>query len=193
MTAEPDAVALTAFLISAFGVAGACQALWLSAAISRRFNRPVDGGRTWRGRRLFGDNKTLRGFVVMVPATAAGFALVAAAWPAGTAGGLWPVTTSTYALLGGWAGLGFMAGELPNSFIKRQLDVAPGAAATGRVLSPLFAIADRYDSVVGAMVALALVVPVPLVTWLLVGVAGPAIHGLFSAAIFYLGGKTRLA
>jgi CDP-2,3-bis-(O-geranylgeranyl)-sn-glycerol synthase len=193
MTAEWNAVALAAFLIAAFSVAGACQALWLSAAVSRRFDRPLDGGRRWRGRRFLGDNKTLRGFVVMVPATAAGFALVAAALPVGAAKELWPLSISAYALLGGWAGLGFMAGELPNSFVKRQLDVAPGAAATGRVLGPLFAIADRCDSVLGAMVALALVVPVPVVTWLLVSVAGPAIHGLFSAAIFYLGGKARLA
>ena len=27
---------------------------------------PLDGGATWRGRRIFGDNKTVRGAVVMI-------------------------------------------------------------------------------------------------------------------------------
>jgi len=193
MAAELDAIALAAFLLVAFACAGACQAVWLSAPLSRRFDTPLDGGRTFRGHRLLGDNKTLRGFIVMVPATAAGFALAAAAWPGGVGAGLWPLSSVEYALLGSWAGLGFMAGELPNSFLKRQLDVEPGAAATGRFLGPLFAITDRLDSVIGAMVALACVVSVPPGTWLLVAVAGPALHGIFSAAIFHLGGKARWA
>ena len=41
-------------------------------------------------------------------------------------------TSPGYAALGAWAGLGFMLGELPNSFVKRQLDVAPGMAPRGR-------------------------------------------------------------
>jgi len=193
MVTDLDATVLAVFLLIAFACAGACQAVWLSAPMARRFDTPLDGRRTWRGRRLLGDNKTGRGFIVMVPATAAAFALVAAAWPGGTAGGLWPLSSVEYLLLGAWAGLGFMVGELPNSFLKRQLDVEPGAAATGRFLGPLFALTDRLDSVIGAMVALACAVSVPPGTWLLVAVAGPALHGIFSAAIFHLGGKARWA
>jgi CDP-2,3-bis-(O-geranylgeranyl)-sn-glycerol synthase len=192
MPAVVDPVGAAVFLIAAFALAGACQTIWLSARLSRRLSRPIDGGRTLRGRRLFGDNKTARGFVVMVPATAVSFALLAAAWPAG-AHGLWPLTVAEYALLGGWAGLGFMAGELPNSFLKRQLDVAPGASARGPFLGPFFAVVDRLDSVAGAMLALAMAVPVPPATWLVVAGGGPALHFLFSAAMFYLGGKARLA
>jgi hypothetical protein len=33
--------------------------------LAPRLNRPIDGGRTLRGRRLFGDNKTWRGALVM--------------------------------------------------------------------------------------------------------------------------------
>src|SRR5690554_307556 len=28
-----------------------------------QLDRPIDGGKTWRGRRLFGEHKTIRGFV----------------------------------------------------------------------------------------------------------------------------------
>jgi CDP-2,3-bis-(O-geranylgeranyl)-sn-glycerol synthase len=192
MPAVVDPVGAALFLIAAFALAGACQTIWLSARLSRRFGRPIDGGRTLRGRRVFGENKTMRGFVVMVPATAAAFALLNAVWPAG-GNGLWPLTLAEYALLGTWAGLGFMAGELPNSFLKRQLDIEPGAPARGFLRGPFFAVADRCDSVAGAMLALALVVPVPLVTWLVVAAGGPALHFLFSAAVFHFGGKARLA
>lgn len=192
MPAVVDPVGAAVFLIGAFALAGACQTIWLSVRLSRRFSRPLDGGRTLRGRRLFGENKTVRGFVVMVPATAAAFAFLAAVWPAG-ATGPWPLTFTQYALLGTWAGLGFMMGELPNSFLKRQLDVAPGAPARGPFFGPLLAVVDRCDSVAGAMLAVAMVVPVPLTTWLVVAGGGPALHFLFSAAVFHFGGKARLA
>src|ERR1700737_548254 len=116
-----DPFACAVFLVSAFMLAGLCQAVWLASPVSQRFAIPLDGGRTVRGRRVFGDNKTWRGFVMMVPATGASFAFPApllAASPLGRAG-LWPLSPGRYALLGLWAGLGFMAGELPNSFLKR--------------------------------------------------------------------------
>ena len=55
-----------------------------------------------RGERIFGANKTVRGFVVMVPATAAAFALLAALL--GSAGldraGVWRLSPAGYAALG---------------------------------------------------------------------------------------------
>ena len=90
---------------------------------------------TFRGRRLFGDNKTLRGFVVMVPAGAV--ALPSRARSLDHACRRLPVcgrltTGEATRRSARGAALGFMAGELPNSFVKRQLDIAPGAASTGR-------------------------------------------------------------
>ena len=35
--------------------------------------------------------------------------------------------------MGAWCALGFMLGELPNSFVKRQLDIAPGGTAPDAV------------------------------------------------------------
>jgi CDP-2,3-bis-(O-geranylgeranyl)-sn-glycerol synthase len=156
---------------------------------------PLDGGRTLGEHRLLGDNKTIRGFIVIVPAASLAFGLLA--WlmvtsPAGLAG-LWPLTPAQYALVGAWGALGFMAGELPNSFVKRRLGIRPGAAAEGRVRAPLFSVVDRIDSIVGLMLALMVVVPVPWGTWLCVVLVGPALHGLFSVALFRLGVKVRPA
>jgi CDP-2,3-bis-(O-geranylgeranyl)-sn-glycerol synthase len=193
VTTAIDPVVCAVFLLVGFSLAGGCQAIWLASNASRRFEIPLDGSRLWRGRQIFGEHKTVRGFVVMVPATAGSFVLLAAAATMLQREGLWPLSIPAYGALGAWAGLGFMLGELPNSFVKRQLGIAPGAAAAGWFRGALFYAIDRCDSVVGAMLALAVVIDVPLATWLVVAAMGPVIHGGFSALVFQLGGKARIA
>ena len=184
-----DPVACAAFVVVAFALAGCAQAAWLSSSISHRVAWPLDCGATFRGRRVFGASKTVRGFVVMVPATSLAFVLVALADP----GGVWQLPVSDYGLLGAVAGAGFMAAELPNSFFKRQLQVAPGAAARGRVSRPVFAIVDHIDSVCGALGAMALLVTVPRWTIVYLLPVGWIVHRVFSALTFQLGGKVRAA
>jgi CDP-2,3-bis-(O-geranylgeranyl)-sn-glycerol synthase len=180
------------FLIVSFALAGFTQAAWLGSDASRRFAWPVDGGLTFRGRRLFGDNKTVRGFVVMPAATGVAFLVVfVLAKHAGAS--LWPLTAPQYGVLGLVAGTGFMLGELPNSFLKRQLGIAPGAPARGRVLRPLWFAIDRLDSAAGALAALALLVSIPPVTVIYALAAGSVVHGVFSVLTFRLGGKARAA
>jgi hypothetical protein len=194
VTARPDPFVITALLIAGFMLAGLAQAAWLSSAAARRLAWPLDAGLTIRGRRLFGQNKTVRGFVVMVPATAVSIAVVASLiGAAGYSSAIWPLDTAGFAVVGLVAGLGFMAGELPNSFIKRQLDGAPGAPAAGPLTGPLFALTDRLDSALGTLIALSLVVPVPWEVWALVLAIGPVVHGSYSALTYRMGGKARAA
>lgn len=178
----PDPFAAALFLIVSFVLAGIAQTLWLRSPISRKLAIPLDFGKSFRGKRILGDHKTLRGFVVMVPTAALAFAFVHPLVP-----GLWALTTSQYAALGALAGLGFMAGELPNSFFKRQLGIAPGVT---RSLS--FAL-DRIDSILGMLLVLSLAVPTPWQTWAMVLAIGPFLHLLFSSALYLLGVKARWA
>ncbi len=188
---EPlNPAACAAFLILAFALAGCAQAMWLASPMSRWLAWPLDGGVTFRNRRLLGPNKTLRGFVVMVPATGLAFIIVALAAPAA---GRWPLSLGMYAALGLLAGVGFMAGELPNSFVKRQLDIPAGAAALGPLSRPMFFIIDRLDSPCGVVATLALAVPIPALTVVYVLTIGAVVHGGFSMLTFQLGGKTRAA
>jgi CDP-archaeol synthase len=193
---RPEALPCALFLTMAFALAGLPHAFWLRSPWSAPFNVPLDGYRTFRGQRLFGDNKTWRGLLVLVPAVGAAFSMLG--WlrselPPELARGLWSLSPAGYALLGTWAGFGFMAGELPNSFLKRQLGIPPGAPPAGRLVRPLAFLVDRLDSITGALLALALVVPTPLATWLLVLVIGPALHWAFSVLLFHLGVKARPA
>ena len=191
MTSGPlDPTACALFLTVAFSLAGLCQAVWLSSAAARAFGQPLDGRCTWRGRRVFGDNKTVRGVVAMVPATAVSFGLVSRlpGWR-----GIWPLPLAGFAAMGALAAIGFMAGELPNSFVKRQLGIAPGQPATGRWTAPLFLAIDRLDSPFGLVVALSLCVTLPAPTAIYILTAGPILHALFSLLTFRLGGKARAA
>jgi CDP-2,3-bis-(O-geranylgeranyl)-sn-glycerol synthase len=157
---------------------------------------PLDGGRTFRGRPILGANKTLRGFVVMVPAAALAFAAVDAliSFPQGVPPAtIWQLTPAGYAALGAWAGLGFMAGELPNSFVKRQLGILPGQAPASRFTRAVCFIVDHIDSIVGMLAAVTIAVETPWTTWLWVLILGPAIHLLFSWWLFRLGVKGRAA
>src|SRR5439155_2634733 len=72
--AEPLACAF--FIIAAFILSGAAHVLWLRSAASQRLAFPIDCGLSLGGKRIFGDHKMVRGFIVIVPATAAAFFLL---------------------------------------------------------------------------------------------------------------------
>lgn len=183
-------IACAGLLIVGFVVGGVCQSAWFAHPLSMRFSWPLDGGHTFRGRRIFGANKTTRGFVVIVPATAlamAGFGQMAQRAQIA----VWPLSGKGFLLLGLASALGLMLGELPNSFLKRQFGVAPGRPPRHRVGRVISALADRLDSVIGALLGAALVVDLSWTTVAWCFVLGPPIHGLFSVLLYVLGVKKR--
>jgi CDP-2,3-bis-(O-geranylgeranyl)-sn-glycerol synthase len=176
-------------------LAGAAQTAWLRSRFSQRFNAPLDLGMTLRGRRILGENKTLRGFIIMLPATAGSFfllGLIVSKRPDLYAR-IWPMSPSAFALLGLWAGLGFMVGELPNSFLKRQLGIPPGGAPQQMQAKVLFFALDRFDSIAGMLIAVSLAVPTRWQTWLYLALIGPTIHWSFSVILYWCGVKGRPA
>jgi CDP-diglyceride synthetase len=191
-----DALARALFIIVAFVVAGIAHSAWLGSRLSTKLYISLDGGARIRGRRVFGDNKTVRGFVVMIPAAAAAFWVLfvaASSLAPSVAENLWPISARDYAVLGAWAGLGFMLGELPNSFVKRQLDIAPGQTPRSPVWAVVSFVVDRIDSIVGMLIAVTIVAPTPWLTWVFVLLIGPAIHLAFSVLLYRLGVKERAA
>jgi CDP-2,3-bis-(O-geranylgeranyl)-sn-glycerol synthase len=177
------------FLIAAMSVAGLLHSAWLRSPLSRPLTIPIDGGGTFRGRRIFGDNKTIRGFVAIVPGAALSFAALSLVF----APAQWSLTLTEYAILGAVAGLGFMLGELPNSFVKRQLGVMPGETPRSSTAIILTSIMDRLDSILGMLIAVSLTVPTSWATWGWMLLLGPAVHLSFSVLLFKLGVKRRAA
>jgi hypothetical protein len=105
----------------------------------------------------------------------------------------WPLTIAGYAALGAWAGLGFMLGELPNSFVKRQLDIAPGMAPRGTLAAIGTFVVDRVDSILGMLAFVSIATPTPWLTWGYALFIGPGIHLAFSVLLHRLGVKARPA
>lgn len=189
-----EALAISVFLLVAMSVAGAVHVIWLRTDLCRSFGWPVDGGLTLRGRRLFGDNKRVCGFMVLPPMAAITFMGLGGGrefFPSFFSQALWPLTVWQYAGLGLICGFVFMLAELPNSFLKRQLGVAPGQLPVQRWLRPIVILVDRLDSVLGVLLVISLLLPVPLATWLLVLVLGAMGHAAFSIAMHRLGVKPR--
>ncbi|MCI0517083.1 MAG: CDP-archaeol synthase [Woeseiaceae bacterium] len=186
--------ALAVYILVAMGVAGAVHVLWLNWARSDLLLAPVDFGARFRGRRVFGDNKRLRGFIALPLAAACAFAVIAEYrhfFPAPLANGLWPLSTLQYAGIGFAAGFAFVLAELPNSFLKRQLGVAPGKVPEQGWQRVLCLLLDRVDSTLGVLIVLSLLAPVPAMTWLWVMLIGPGMHAFFSAMLHRIGVKER--
>jgi len=189
-----ETIAQALFLIIAMSVAGVINAIWLRHPASQRFAVPLDGGALFRNKRIFGENKTLRGIIVIVPAAAFSFwamSLIRPMYPTWMDDGIWPLSPIGYGLLGMLAGAAFMMGELPNSFCKRQLDISPGGKARSPIARVVQFVVDRTDSIVALLIAISFVVPVSLWTWAYAIIFGSIVHLGFSVLLYSLEIKAR--
>jgi len=155
-------------------------------------NFPVDMRKKYRGVRVFGDNKTVRGFVVM-PVVSAVVAVIV--YYLLSQGG---VSTSLFyfrevkqaAGVGAVLGLSYVIGELPNSFLKRRLGIAPGQRASSKrpFVRGAFFVLDIVDSLL-AVAATGLMLGV---SWLVVVVSfllGVVLHFLTDCYMYCSGLK----
>ena len=152
------AISLTAPVLVGLVAHGLCMKFgWLM-----RQAVPIDAGHTFRGRRFLGENKTWRGVIAVGFGTAIGF-LLRAEWSdasqlATEPAWLHRLSASTFAF-GLFVGVSAMLFELPNSFVKRQLDIRPGEQGH-RATGFIFYVVDQIDMLVGICLALAFAVPV---------------------------------
>jgi CDP-2,3-bis-(O-geranylgeranyl)-sn-glycerol synthase len=95
-----------------------------------RFTTPIDFGGTFRGRRILGANKTWRGLIAGIIAGTLAFWLLQltagqSSWLADFPGDTAYADLPTI-LFGVLFGIGTLGGDAVKSFIKRQMDTAPG-------------------------------------------------------------------
>lgn len=155
---------------------------------------PIDGGALWHGRSVLGANKTWRGIAVMTGLTALASGTQAALvrrkrWT--SALDLLQSTRVNAWLAGALCGLTYCLAELPNSFVKRRLGIAPGTRATGA--SRLQYMVDQADSVAGCLVPMRLLYR-PEASELVAAFAlGMTIHIGIDQLIYAIGVKSRAA
>ncbi len=155
---------------------------------------PLDGARTFRGRRLLGDNKSLRGALLM-PVATIGCTLAMASlaehfeWVRDL--GLVDFHQVSPVLWGALLGVGYVVGELPNSFIKRQLDIPAGGSAAG-AKGAFFWFLDQVDSLFGILVLLCLIRVPPLAVGLTLMALTLMIHPAIALLMCTLKLKSRI-
>jgi CDP-diglyceride synthetase len=162
----------------------------LALDLFKPLKRPLDGGATIRGRRVFGDNKTWRGAILMVagPALAA---LALTRWPAFRDALPDAVADAPPLLWGALVGLGVVVGELPNSFLKRRLGIAPGTQRRGGAGIVLIVL-DQADLVPGVWLCVAPVYVLPVLTALVAFAAVTAVHLLINVIGYAIGARSSL-
>lgn len=179
-------------------IAGTCNMIFVKLPILNSLKKPMDFGKTLSdGKRIFGDNKTWKGFFGMIFWTALWFAIFTKiAHVSNGFNELAWFPYRLYSLLEGFFngavwGLGYVLFELPNSFIKRRLDVQPGKRASG-IYKSIFIFVDQADSALGCCLAVYVFFVPPLWQMLLFFVFGVAVHFLMNIILYSLGLKREL-
>lgn len=156
----------------------------LSSRMFPKWNSPVDLGARFMGARVFGDNKTWRGFIA---GTLAGGAIFLLQRSLSSSQFFHALELFDYKkapwFLGFVAGLGALFGDLVKSFVKRRLTIAPGRS---------FLVLDQIDWVLGALFAVNLFVRIPLSVILISLPVGALAHGIVKY-LGYLAGLDKKA
>lgn len=157
------------FLILPAILGGILNMVFVKLPILKSWQIPIDGGKTLRdGNRVLGDNKTWKGFFGMIVLTAL------SAWI------FWHNAFQHYLLFGAWLGFAYVLFELPNSFIKRRLNIQAGK--NGGFLQTFF---DQADSVIGYILFMLFAYPLTLAEAVGIFVIATATHYIFNILLFY--------
>lgn len=180
-----------AFLIAIIVCAGATNMVFVKTPLLKRLDRPMDGGLLLRdGKRLFGANKTWKGFIGMVVITA--FWLAAAGWLAENSLAVQRLSLIPFAELsppfnvwffGAVWGLAYALAELPNSLLKRRVDIPPGKNASG-MKGVFFLVVDQADSVIGCVLVLPLFSSITWQDGIMLIVLGSLAHYLTNLGLY---------
>ncbi len=141
-----DSILFALWFFAPVGVANASPVFANQVPILQKLGMPLDGGRTFRGKRIFGDHKTVRG---LLAGTLFGFLTTALqmflfnnfSFFENLAGSV-DYSSPAVLLMGAALGFGALTGDAIKSFFKRQFSVP-----SGQSWFPF----DQIDYIVGAI------------------------------------------
>ncbi len=171
---------------------GILNMIFTKTPLYRKHCSPIDRGKTLKdGKRLFGDNKTWTGFFSMIVFTCA--AQIIKGLILSACGGeqldefyLRHENTPLYnALTGAALGFIYMLFELPNSFIKRRIDIPPGKTVRG-MQGAAFFIYDQIDSLIGVMLLLVIISGISWGKYLLYILLGGVTHIVINLLLYFI-------
>ena len=146
------------------------------------------------GKRLFGDNKTWKGFMGMIIFTAFWTSVLVFIFPDSlnfVFNSTEKNAVSVFAL-GAILALAYVLFELPNSYIKRRLSIAPGKSGKG-LLKYIFILVDQADSVIGCAIVLYFLYAISLSLTLQLILIGTLVHYIINVILFFVKLKSQPA
>jgi len=139
-------------------LAGILNMVWVKLPYMNCWTRPIDNNKCFfDGKRIFGDNKTWKGFlgmIVLAISSTVIWGIVCKKVPYLNAHNYLYrnyINSLIFNLyIGFLLGLAYAICELPNSFLKRRVDITPGKTAKG-LKSVFFVVLDQADSIFGCV------------------------------------------
>ncbi|MGQ7462153.1 CDP-archaeol synthase [Streptococcus suis] len=168
-------------------LAGIANMIFCRSTILRSCNRPMDSGKILAdGRPLFGANKTWKGFLGMIVFTSF-FQLIWFSLLSDSSLHFYPkeFTIWVHAGIGALLGFTYVTCELPNSFLKRRLAIAPGKKAQ-HSWAWCFIWIDQIDSLLGCVAILALFIPMTLPLYIFYVLLGGITHLIINRCLYVL-------
>ncbi len=172
-------------------LAGIFNMIFCKLKILKSMQVPMDGGRVLRdGNRIFGDNKTWKGFLgYLIFGTVFtviwGFAIRNTALNSLDFFYINNENTLTFNMIVGvLLGLAYALFELPNSFVKRRLGITPGKPATG-IKKAIFVFVDQADSIFGCALVVWLFYDLGILKYIGFVVVGAVTHIIFNMLLYF--------
>jgi CDP-diglyceride synthetase len=172
-------------------LAGIANSIFVKTKLLNGIAIPIDGGKAFIDRRrIFGDSKTYKGFLGYVVLTM----LFTVVWGLICANSITLLSLNYFyeshasgivfnLCLGCLLGIAWALFELPNSFIKRRLNIKSSMNAKG-FKGLLIAILDQADSIFGVVLVLALFYPITIRQYFFFVAIGAITHLVFNFLLF---------
>ena len=172
-------------------IAGILNMVWCKLNLFNIPNVPMDMNNNFiDGKRIFGNNKTWKGFFGYIVLNIICSIII------GVICNIFNLndynyfyinaqnTIITNIVIGLLLGLAYALFELPNSFLKRRLDIEPGKTTKG-LKKYLFIFLDQADSIFGIVLVVCMFYEMTLITYILYVLLGAVTHIIFNMLLYF--------
>lgn len=173
-------------------IAGVFNMIWCKLPILKSLQIPMDFNKNFIDKkRIFGDHKTWKGFIgylILNPLFTTIWGLICNISNINNYNYFYINYDNTFLynlFIGFLLGLGYSLFELPNSFIKRRLDIKPGKTTNG-FKKLFFIFLDQADSVFGVCLVVCLFYKLGLKLYLIYVLLGALTHIVFNMILYFL-------
>jgi len=172
-------------------LAGILNMVWVKLPYMASWTRPIDNKKCFfDGKRIFGDNKTWKGFfgmIIFAMSSTVIWGLICKMAPYLNAHNYLYINHNNSlafnASIGSFLGLAYAVCELPNSFLKRRVDIIPGKTAEG-LKSVFFVLLDQADSIFGCVFVILLLYKMSILFYFAYVIVGAGTHIVINMLLY---------